>query len=130
MRNLWYSKELKPYAQELRKNKNMTRQERMLWYHLLRSLPVIVKRQKIIGGYIADFYIPSAKTVIELDGSQHYSNEGIEYDKERDEYMKSLGLTVLRYSNLEVDNNFSGVCEDILSHIPSPHGEGGPRSGG
>ena len=127
MKNLWYKKDLKPYAQELRKNKNMTRQERMLWYHFLRSLPVTVKRQKIISGYIADFYIPSARLVIELDGSQHYSSEGIEYDKERDEYMQSLGLTVLRYSNLEIDHNFSAVCEDILSKIPSPHGEGGPR---
>ena len=108
----WYKKDLKPHAQELRKN--MTKEERKLWYDFLKSFPAIVKRQKIIGGYIADFYIPSAKLVIELDGSQHYTEEGKEYDKERDEYMRSAGITVLRYSNSDINYNFSGVCEDIL----------------
>ncbi len=127
MKNTWYSKELKPYAQELRKNRNMTPQERKLWYHLLRDLPFPVKRQKIIGSYIADFYIPAAKLVIELDGSQHYTEEGKEYDTERDQYMQALGITVLRYSNSDLSRNFAGVCENILSYLPSPHGEGGPR---
>ena len=124
MKNTWYSKDLKPYAQELRRNKNMTPQERKLWYHFLKDLPFPVKRQKIIGSYIADFYIPSGKLVIELDGSQHYTEEGKEYDSERDQYMHSLGITVLRYSNSDLTGNFAGVCENILAHLPSPHGEG------
>ena len=111
MKNTWYSKNLKPHAQELRNN--MTKEERHLWYDFLKSFPVPVKRQKIIGGYIADFYIPDCRIVIELDGSQHYSDEGKEYDKERDEYMQSAGITVLRYSNLDISQNFNGVCEDI-----------------
>ena len=126
MNNSWYSKNLKPFAQELRKNRNMTPQERKLWYHFLRDLPFTVKRQKIIGGYIADFYISKANLVIELDGSQHYEEAGLEYDKERDAYMKSLGLTVLRYSNTDLSRNFEAVCDDIRTHLPSPHGEGGP----
>ena len=111
MRNFWYTKDLKPYAQELRNN--MTKEERRLWYDFLKNFPVTVKRQKIIGGYIADFYIPAVKVVIELDGSQHYSEEGQEYDKERNEYMESAGITVLRYSNSDINQNFTGVCEDI-----------------
>ena len=113
----WYTKELKPHAQELRRN--MTKEERKLWYDFLKTLSVSVKRQKIIGGYIADFYIPSDKLVIELDGSQHFSEEGKDYDAERDAYMASLGITVLRYSNAEISGNFSGVCEDILKHLSS-----------
>ncbi|MBQ6366547.1 MAG: endonuclease domain-containing protein [Oscillospiraceae bacterium] len=111
MKNTWYSKNLKPYAQQLRKD--MTKEERKLWYDFLKTFPFIVKRQKIIGGYIADFYIPSCKTVIELDGSQHYTDEGKEYDLERNNYMISAGITVLRYSNADINQNFSGVCEDI-----------------
>lgn len=127
MDNSWYSKPLKPYAQELRRN--MTPEEKHLWYDFLKSLDVTVKRQKIIGPYIADFYVPKAKLVIELDGSQHFTAEGHEYDEERNRYMKSCGITVVRYSNLDVSNHFSEVCEDISRIIkanlsPSPHGEG------
>ena len=130
MKNSWYSKNLKPYAQELRKNRTMTPQEKQLWYHFLKDLPFTVKRQKIIGGYIADFYIPFAKIVIELDGSQHYTEEGCEYDAERNGYMESLGITVLRYSNSDVDQNFSGVCEDIRSHYLPLMGKGEYRRAG
>ena len=116
MEKTWYTKELKPHAQDLRRN--MTKEERRLWYDFLKNLQITAKRQRIIGSYIADFYIPSEKLVIELDGSQHYSEEGTEYGRVRDDYMKSLGLTVLRYSNSDISNNFKGVCEDILSHLP------------
>ena len=114
--------------------KNMTKEERHLWYDFLKLLPITVNRQKVIGNYIVDFYCADAKIVIELDGSQHYENHAIEIDKKRDIYLKNLGLKVLRYSNLDVNKNFSGVCEDILKHIstssaspcsaPSPQGEG------
>ena len=118
-------------SQELRRN--MTRHEKRLWYDFLKGLSVNFNRQKVIGCYIVDFYCASANLIIELDGSQHYEPLGIQNDKARDEYFKNLGLTVLRYSNYDIDNNFRGVCEDVLRHIttsstasgpPSPQGEG------
>jgi len=107
---------LTPNAQKLRKA--MTKEERHLWYDFLRALPVTVNRQKVIGPYIVDFYCAKAKLVIELDGSQHYDAAGQEQDYVRDAYLRGLGFTILRYSNLDVAKNFSGVCEDILTHIP------------
>ncbi len=95
----------------------MTKEEKHLWYDFLKSLPVTVHRQKVIGKYIVDFYCASKKTVIELDGSQHYEEKGKETDKERDEFLKSFGIKVLRYSNAEVNKNFDGVCADILKNI-------------
>ena len=111
----------------------MTKEERRLWYGFLKTLSVTVNRQKVFADFIADFYIASSKIIIELDGSQHYEEKGITADKKRDEYFSDLGITVLRYSNYDVMRNFSGVCEDILSHLkntsstasgpPSPQGE-------
>lgn len=99
----------------------MTKEERHLWYDFLRDLPVMVHRQKVIDEYIVDFYIAGAKIVIELDGSQHYDAASQLADAQRDAKLRSLGLRVLRYSNAEVNGNFSGVCEDILNHLkPSP----------
>ncbi len=101
----------------------MTKEEKHLWYDFLKNVPVTIKRQKIFGNYIADFYCAEAKLVIELDGSQHYEENGIEYDLKRDEFLKSLELTVLRYSNSDINKNFEGVCNDILKHIhPSSDG--------
>ena len=102
-------------AKSLRKN--MTKEERHLWYDFLKILPVTVNRQKVIGNYIVDFYIASAKIVIELDGSQHYEDKGKENDEIRDKYLNSLGIKVLRYSNLDVSRRFDSVCEDILNRI-------------
>ena len=95
----------------------MTKQERKLWYEFLKTLPVTVKRQELIGRYIADFYIPSAKIAIELDGSQHFEDEGLAYDRERDRFFAERGIRVLRYPNNEVTQNFTGVCESILLHL-------------
>ena len=123
--------ELTKFSQTLRKN--MTKEERHLWYDFLKSQPVMFKRQKIIGNYIVDFYCAKEKLVIELDGSQHYEEKGKDKDLKRDNYLNGLGLTVLRYSNYDVNTNFEGVCADILKHIytsstasgpPSPQGEG------
>ena len=74
----------------------------------------------MIGNYIVDFYCASAKLVIELDGSQHYETDGIEYDIKRDAELRALGLSVVRYTNLEIKRDFTAVCEDIMSHI-TPH---------
>ncbi len=97
--------------------KNMTKEEKHLWHDFLKTLPVTVNRQKVIGNYIVDFYIASSKIVIELDGSQHYEDKGIEWDKKRDKFLNSLGLKVLRYSNLDITQRFEGVCESILNEI-------------
>ena len=95
----------------------MTKEERHLWYDFLKSLSVTVNRQKTIGNYILDFYIAKAKIAIELDGSQHYEQEGKEKDIERDQYLNTLGIQVLRYSNYEVNIHFDAVCQDIWNHI-------------
>ena len=109
---------LKTLARELRKN--MTRHERHLWYDFLKSLPIMVHRQKVIGPYIVDFYIAEKKLVIELDGSQHYDLPGKQADAARDAYLREQGLTVLRYANSDIDRNFEGVCTDILNHLKLP----------
>ena len=102
-------------AKDLRKN--MTKEERHLWYDFLKKLPVTVNRQKVIGKYIVDFYIASCKLVIELDGSQHYEEKGIKDDAERDKYLNELGIKVIRYSNSDVNKRFESVCQDILNNI-------------
>ena len=95
----------------------MTKEERHLWYDCLKKLPITVHRQKVIGPYIVDFYCASAKVVIELDGSQHYEDAAMTADQERDAYLSSLGLKVLRYSNLDINQKFKDVCEDVYRHI-------------
>ena len=99
--------------------KQMTKEECLLWYDFLKTLPITVHRQKVIGDYIVDFYISSSNIVIELDGSQHYETEHHQKDRERDNYLRSLGLTVLRYSNSDIHRCFDDVCHDILNHITS-----------
>lgn len=116
--NETYNARLATNAKALRKA--MTKEERHLWYDLLKSLPVMVHRQKVIGNYIVDFYIASANLVIELDGSQHYEAEEKRADEERDAYLSSLGLTVLRYSNSDINYSFQAVCEDIWNRLPKP----------
>ena len=97
--------------------KNMTKEERHLWYDFLKTLSITVNRQKVIGKYIVDFYIASVKIVIELDGSQHYEEKGIEDDTKRDAFLNGLGIKVLRYSNLDVNQRFESVCDDILNNL-------------
>ncbi len=84
-----------------------------MWYDFLRTYPLLFLRQKIIGGYIADFYCAKAGLIVEIDGSQHYQDGAAEYDAARTEYFGSLGLKVVRLSNIEVNKNFRGVCEYI-----------------
>ena len=110
-----YNKELQPNAQILRRN--MTPEERHLWYDFLKSLPVTVKRQQVIGQYIVDFYCASAKLVIEIDGTQHYEDAGLKEDASRDNHLKSSGYVVKRYSNRDIHRNFEGVCRDIYITI-------------
>ena len=116
--NATHNSKLRANARSLRKN--MTKEERHLWYDFLKSLPVMVHRQKVIGHYIVDFYIADAKLVIELDGSQHYEAEGKYPDEMRDAYLNALGLTVLRYSNADINLRFATVCEDIWNRLKKP----------
>ena len=98
-------------AKSLRKN--MTKEERHLWYDFLKSYPVRFLRQKVIDDYIVDFYCAAAKLVVELDGSQHYEDQGREYDRKRTEVLESRGLMVVRIPNNKLMNNFRGACEYI-----------------
>ena len=106
---------LKKNAQNLRKG--MTKEERHLWYDFLKGLSVTVHRQKVMGNYILDFYIASKKIAIELDGSQHFEEDGIKKDEARDDYLQKRGILVLRYTNLEIARNFDDVCRDIWKHV-------------
>ena len=119
--NPYNNPKLTANAKSLRKN--MTKEERHLWYDFLKSLPVTVHRQKVIGQYIVDFYIAEYKIVIELDGTQHFENEGLKKDAVRDAFLQAQGLTVLRYANSDVNKNFRGVCQDIWNHLFSESNE-------
>ncbi len=114
---LFYNTKLKRYSQELRRN--MTDAERLLWSNLRRKQlkGIQIYRQRIIGNYIVDFYCPSAKLIIEIDGGQHYSNGGIKEDQTRDDYMRDQGFKVLRFSDREVFENPNGVIEKIHENL-------------
>ena len=105
------SDKIRRYSQELRKN--MTKEERHLWYDFLKPYPIPIHRQYSFGEYIVDFYCHKAKLVIELDGSQHCEPEKEEYDRKRTEYLEKEGLYVMRISNRDVTEQFRAVCEAV-----------------
>ena len=105
------NKHLLLHARDLRKN--MTKEERHLWYDFLRYCMPRFRRQEIIGHHIADFYCDKAKLVIELDGSQHTDPGNLSYDAHRTAYFQSLGIHVIRFYNTDINQNFRGVCEYI-----------------
>jgi len=125
-----YNKNLKQYSRQLREN--MTDAERKLWAKIRRKQIKEYQfyRQKPIGDYIVDFYCPRAKLVVEIDGSQHLVGETIQYDRIRDDYLSSLGLRVLRFTNTDVLTNIKGVIERIEDEIPlsPPFFKGGNTS--
>jgi len=106
-----HNKTLIPLAKQLRRE--MTKEERHLWYDFLRGHPVRFSRQKVLGKYIADFYSAEAKLVIELDGGHHYEANELQKDADRTAFLECYGLTVIRIPNNEVNRNFRGVCEYI-----------------
>ena len=110
-----YNKKLVSNARTLRKN--MTPEEKHLLYDFLKKLPMNVKRQHNIENYIVDFYIAEKKIVIEVDGIQHTSPENKALDAERDKVLAKWGITVLRYSNTNINENFNSVAEDILKKL-------------
>ena len=107
--------ELVSRARELRRD--MTKEERRLWFDYLRTYPVRFSRQKVLGRYIADFYCAQAGLVLELDGSQHYEPEEQEKDAQRTAYLEKYSIHVVRIPNNEVTGNFRGVCEYIDSLV-------------
>ena len=116
-----YDKSLVKNAQILRKE--MTKEEKHLWYDFLKKLPIQVKRQKNIENYILDFYIPTHKTAIEIDGIQHTSEEGRTQDEKRDMVLSSYGIKVLRFKNSDINSNFLSVTDEILKVLGIDYGE-------
>ena len=106
-----YNKEIVPTARMLRKN--MTKEEKRLWYDFLRTYPVKFSRQKVLGKYIADFYCAAANLVIELDGNQHYTEIGSWKDEQRTKFLKDYGIKVIRFKNYEIRECFRRTCEKI-----------------
>ncbi len=108
---LFYNTKLKKYSQQLRKN--MTDAEKLLWSKLRKKQLKGCQfyRQRIIGNYIVDFYCPEAKLVIEVDGGQHYGNEGKQKDMVRDDYFNKLGMKILRVSDRDVFDNINSIIE-------------------
>ncbi|MCI9031960.1 MAG: endonuclease domain-containing protein [Clostridia bacterium] len=126
-----YNANLIDNAKSLRKG--MTKEERHLWYDFLRSYPVKFRRQAVINKYIADFYCPGAKLIIELDGSQHFEEKGLEYDEKRTSFLEQYGLTVIRIANNMINKQFRAVCEyidncvrQIIQSPQSPDGASSP----
>jgi very-short-patch-repair endonuclease len=115
--SLPYDKNKIPKAKQLRKN--MTAQERKLWYQYLSRYPVRFQRQKTIGGFIADFYCAKAHLVIEADGGQHYDEQGKAYDMDRTTILRQKGLEVIRFSNESIDTLFHEVCRRIDETVQS-----------
>ena len=110
-----YNESLTEFAKELRKN--MTPEERHLWYDFLKFLPFTVKRQYVVGNYILDFFIPSVNIAIEIDGSQHAEVEGKKADEIRDKDLSEVGIKVIRYTNPQINKQFDGVVLDILKKV-------------
>jgi very-short-patch-repair endonuclease len=113
-----YDKKLKQPSRELRKN--LTQEESLLWSKVREKQldNLLFYRQKPIGGYIVDFYCPKAKLVIEIDGSRHFTAQAKEYDKVRDEFLRNMGLTVLRFTNSNVLTDVENVIEEIKHYLP------------
>jgi very-short-patch-repair endonuclease len=120
------NKNLKLPARKLRSN--ATKQENHLWYDFLSKFSPRFLKQYIVNNYILDFYCHQAALAIELDGSQHYEPETLEYDNARTEYLNSVGIEVLRFSNKDINTKFYAVCKKIEAVVnergknpPSPH---------
>ena len=114
--HLAYNPALIERAKELRKN--MTPAEKRLWYEYLRTFNFKFLRQRPIDYFIVDFYCPSLKLVIEVDGDSHFTDEGKEYDQERSLRLEGYGLRIVRFTNQQVLHDFEHVCEVIRSLIP------------
>ena len=109
--SLKYNEKNIKLAKNLRKN--ATPQENRLWYDYLSKYEVRFQRQKVVDNFIADFYCHKAKLIIEIDGSQHYTESGKQKDDFRTETLEGYDLKVIRFTNNQIETNFRGVCEYI-----------------
>ena len=125
--SLDYNEKNIPLARSLRKN--ATPQEKHLWYDFLAKYEVRFQRQKAIDNFIADFYCHKARLVIEIDGSGHYTEEGEKKDRFRTEILEGYDLSIIRFSNYDINTNFYGVCEYIDSAVKSAILKGSLRDG-
>ena len=121
--SLAYNKKNIVFAKTLRKN--ATPQEKHLWYDFLANHAVRFQRQKAIDNFIADFYCHRAKLVIEIDGAQHYTEEGAQKDEFRTEILEGYDRKVIRFTNRQINTNFRGVCEYIDTVVKASLREGG-----
>ena len=110
-----YNPTLTEYAKELRKN--MTPEEKHIWYDFLKKVPMTVKRQYVVENYILDFFIPQVNVAIEIDGSQHYEPDAKKADQKRDADLALVGVKVIRYTNNDINKNFVGVVQEIMKHL-------------
>ena len=110
-----YNPTLTEYAKELRKN--MTPEEKHIWYDFLKKVPMTVKRQYVVENYILDFFIPQVNVAIEIDGSQHYETDAKKADQKRDADLALVGIKVIRYTNNDINKNFVGVVQEIMKHL-------------
>lgn len=125
MAHIYRDKNMLPRAKRMRKN--MTPQESHLWYDYLRDYPIRWYRQRIINSYIVDFYCAHAHLVVEVDGSQHYTEVGQINDAARTHILGLYGLEVIRFTNHDIEKHFDSVClaidkkvqERMEQHKPS-----------
>lgn len=117
MSHIYRNFKLRDVSRTLRRN--LTKQEKHLWYDYMAENPVRWYKQRIIDNFVVDFYCSKAKLVVELDGSQHYTEQGEAYDKERTAILESYGIKVIRFSNYDIDSNFEGVCLEIDREVNS-----------
>ena len=110
-----YNKTNLSLARELRKN--MTKQEKRLWYDFLSGYPVKFRRQTPIDRYIADFYCPEAKLIVEVDGRGHLTQQKQAEDAERTATLEQLGISVLRVPNDRINEDFHGMCVYIDEYV-------------
>ena len=110
-----HNSDLTNVARMLRKN--MTKQEKKLWYDFLSKYPVRFLKQKVIDNYIVDFYCSKARLIIELDGSQHYTDSGLIKDRIRTEKLEDRNLEVIRIPNRDIDKHFFEICEYLDNYI-------------
>ena len=112
-----YNSENIELAKSMRKN--MTPQEKHLWYDYLADYKPNFQRQKSIDNFIVDFYCQKAKLIIEIDGTGHFTEEGRRKDSLRTEILEKYGLTVIRFTNRQIDRKFKAVCEEIDKTVKS-----------
>jgi len=109
--HLPYNPELTAKAKQLRRNMPPAKQK--LWHSYLRNFKFRVLRQRPIDYFIVDFYCAELKLAIEVDGTAHFTPEGLSADQQRTQRLEGYGISVLRFSNEEIMHQFEAVCDRI-----------------